>query len=75
MVGDAVVVFAAVNLVGEAVELRADLAQFGDDDFLILAARARIGGRAALRVQIKAPRPDQRQLRGEMEPERKHFAE
>ena len=74
MVRDAVVIFAAVNLVREGVELRANLAKLRDDDLFVLAARARVRRRAAFHVQIEAPRADQRQRRRKVEAERKHFA-
>src|SRR5215472_14608648 len=74
MVGNTVVVFTAVNLVREGVELSTHLAKLRDDNFLVLATRAWIGGRAALHMHIETAAADERQRRRKMESERENFA-
>jgi hypothetical protein len=57
----AVVPFVADGLMREAVELRADMAQFGDDQFLIRAALVGLGvHEGALGMQVETARAEKR---------------
>src|SRR4030088_97226 len=71
---NAVVVFAAVHLVGKAIQLRAHLAELRNHNLFIFAARSWRARGPALNAEIKTAAPDQRQIRGKIQAELEHLA-
>src|SRR5882762_5323246 len=71
---NAVVVFAAVHLVGKAVQLGAHLAKLRNHNLFIFTARSWRRRGTALHVEIETAAADQRQIRRKIEAELEHFA-